>query len=211
MDNKTEQWFGATVSSSGKPEGPIVVSFNVCVVVYWHHWRTIDSSNLLYRITEAICPYLPRMTALFYHQTIIRYSGNVQHDIDGQRPPLIFFPENHVANSNNLPDRLYFEYLLTSLIPKLSRAFMMCLGVDCARVQMSYLNHLISKWNGFKNTIVTVIQGMTGHINCYLHNDCWPERLEDAPRRDHRSKISCRIFLNQPPTLNLMRFFMYLK
>ena len=26
MDNKTEQWFGATVSSSGREEGPIVVS-----------------------------------------------------------------------------------------------------------------------------------------------------------------------------------------
>jgi hypothetical protein len=105
MDNKTEQWFGATVSSSGREEGPIVVSFNVHRVVYWHHWRTIDSLNSLYRITEAICPYLPRMTALFYHGMTIRYSGNVRHDIDGQRPQMIFFPGDDVANTSNLPAR----------------------------------------------------------------------------------------------------------
>ena len=65
---------------------------------------SIGSLDLLYRITgEAICPYLPLMTVLFYHGTNIRYSGNVRNDIDGQRPQTVFFSKRcDVESTDNL-------------------------------------------------------------------------------------------------------------
>lgn len=71
LDNKTEQWFGATVSASGAEGGPIVVSSfskaSPCGVLTS---LTDDRfSNWLCRITEAICPYLLQMTAVFLPQT----------------------------------------------------------------------------------------------------------------------------------------------